>query len=402
MDFKVLDSKKSTEVRLGDSVVKINPIQTGRYTTYRLTWYVGDKRFRVTRADKNEAIELAKQKVRHLSRAEGEHTTVEPQRLVYLRECERSVRPYPLHEVCEFFRKFHTIGGPKKTLVEICDEYKVTVESRNLTKEHINTVSTQSKVMKKWFPNQEMQQITSAELERKICDSNYSPYSKKKLTSFYKTLENFARRRRYLPREYETITENVALPSIPKTNYPVFTPDELKRLFIVLKPHEVAYVATMAFGGSRRKECRQMTSEHFDFDEGTAHIDLVIAKKKMPRHLHTPDNLLEWLKVSEIPESGILLSHRKVAAISRDKAKLKSVDLVWRQNILRHSFLSYHVAKHENPGITAHVGGTSVHMLATRYVTLVTKRAAEEWFSINPISVREYAEKEGLTHLITW
>jgi hypothetical protein len=41
-------------------------------------------------------------------------------------------------------------------------------------------------------------------------------------------------------------------------------------------------------------------------------------------------------------------------------------------------------------------------MLSKHYVALVSKRAAEEWFNISPISVREYAEKQGLTHLITW
>lgn len=401
-NLKVLESKTGMEVRLGSAVVKINPITTGRYTTYRLTWYVGDKRFRVTRSDKSEAIELAKQKVRHLSRAEGEHTTVEPKHLVYLRECERSVRPYPLHEVCEFFRKFHTVGGPKKTLTEICDEYKTTIEAKELSKAHKNSVSTQAKVFNTWFPKQSMQQITSGMLESRLAEVSFSPYTKKKLVDFYRTLENFARKRRYLPRDFETITENVNLPAVPKVNYPVFTPDEMTRLFILLAPHEIAYVATMAFGGSRRAEFERMTSGHFDSEEQSARIDREIAKKKMPRHLHMPDNLIEWLRVAALPEKGKIISHRKIAAISRDKARLKQVGLAWKQNILRHSFLSYHLAKHENPGVTAYVGGTSIKMLAAHYVTLVSKRAAEDYFNITPISVRDYAEKEGLTHLLRW
>jgi hypothetical protein len=74
----------------------------------------------------------------------------------------------------------------------------------------------------------------------------------------------------------------------------------------------------------------------------------------------------------------------------------------WEDNILRHSFLSYHLAGFQNPNNTAYHGGTSIKMLSNNYVALVSKKSSEEWFNITPISVREYAEKEGLTHLITW
>lgn len=401
-NISVCEKKNGIEVSLNGSVVKINPINSGRYTTYRLTWHVGDRRFRVSRSKKEEALALAKEKVRHLARAEGERTTVEASRIVYLRECERSVQPYPLHEVCEFFRKFHNVGGPQKKLGDICDEYKLTVEAKGLSKAHKNSVSTQVRVFKSWFPKQSMQQITAGQLEENLSETSFSPYTKKKLVDFYRTLENFARKKRYLPRDYETITQGVTLPAVPNVNYPVFTPEEMMRLFIILQPHEIAYVATMAFGGSRRAEFERMTPEHFDSEEQSARIDKEIAKKKMPRHLHMPDNLIEWLKVAKLPEHGKIISHRKIAAISRDKLRLKQVGLVWKQNILRHSFLSYHLAKHENPGVTAYVGGTSIKMLAAHYVTLVSKRAAEEYFNITPSTVRDYAEKEGLTGLLHW
>ena len=402
-NFKVLDSKKGTEVRLGDSVVKINPIQTGRYTTYRLTWYVGDKRFRVTRADKNEAIELAKQKVRHLSRAEGEHTRVDAARLVYLLECEKSVAPHQLHKACEFFRKFHVLNSKGKSFAEVCDELVADLAVKKLSKDHEQTVNSQVKTMKAWFPKETIPQITPQSLERKLRESHFAPYTQHKLLAFYRTIENFAKKRRYLADDHQTIAEQVTLMAVPKRNYPAFTPEQLMRLFIVVKPKEIAYVATMAFGGARRSECTQMTKAHFNFEEKTSHIDRVIAKRKLPRHIFTPDCLFEWLKLATFPEHGPIMSERKVAEISRDVAKLKQVGLAgWEDNILRHSFLSYHLAGFQNPNNTAYHGGTSIKMLSNNYVALVSKKSSEEWFNITPISVREYAEKEGLTHLITW
>lgn len=402
-DIKISENKNGIEVRLDSAVVKINPIRTGRYTSYRLTWYVGDKRMRVSRADKNEAIELAKQKVRHLARAEGEHTRVDASRIVYLLECERSVHPYPLHKACEFFRKFHVLeGSPVKTFAEVCDEFVKDLKVKKLTKDHEQTVNSQVKAFKTWFPKEKMQQITPQSLETKLRESHFQPYTQHKLLAFYRTIENFARKRHYLPNEHQTIAERITLPAVPKANYPVFTPEQLKRFLIVVKPSELAYIATMAFGGGRRKECTEMTKGHFNFEEKTAWIDRVIAKKKLPRHLYNPECLFEWLKLATIPEHGPIMTERKVAEISRDVAKLKKVGLTWEDNILRHSFLSYHLAGFQNPSNTAYHGGTSIKMLSNNYVALVSKKGAEEWFNITPISVRDYAEEKGLTHLITW
>ena len=401
-NLKVLDSKKGTEVRLGDSVVKINPIQTGRYTTYRLTWYVGDKRFRVSRADKDEAITLAKQKVRHLTRAEGEHTKVDAARLVYLLECEKSVAPHQLHKACAFFRKFHVLNSKPKSFAEICDELVADLKVKKLSKDHEQTVNSQVKTLKAWFPKESMAQITPQSLERKLRESHFAPYTQHKLVAFYRTIENFAKKRRYFTEDHQTIAEQITLMAVPKTNYPVFTPEQLMKFLIVVKPKELAYVATMAFGGGRRNECTQMTKEHFNFEEKTAHIDRVIAKKTLPRHLYIPECLFEWLKLATFPEHGSIMTERKVGEISRDVAKLKQVGLAWEDNILRHSFLSYHLASFQNPNNTAYHGGTSIKMLSSRYVALVSKRASEEWFNITPISVRAYANEKGLTQLITW
>lgn len=401
-NLKVLDSKKGTEVRLGDSVVKINPIQTGRYTTYRLTWYVGDKRFRVSRADKDEAITLAKQKVRHLARAEGEHTKVDAARLVYLLECEKSVAPHQLHKACAFFRKFHVLNSKPKSFAEICDELVADLKVRKLSKDHEQTVNSQVKTLKSWFPKESMAQITPQSLERKLRESHFAPYTQHKLVAFYRTIENFAKKRRYFTEDHQTIAEQITLMAVPKTNYPVFTPEQLMKFLIVVKPKELAYVATMAFGGGRRNECTQMTKEHFNFEEKTAHIDRVIAKKTLPRHLYIPECLFDWLKLATFPEHGPIMTERKVGEISRDVAKLKQVGLAWEDNILRHSFLSYHLAAFQNPNNTAYHGGTSIKMLSSRYVALVSKRASEEWFNITPEAVRAYAKQKGLTGLITW
>jgi hypothetical protein len=91
-----------------------------------------------------------------------------------------------------------------------------------------------------------------------------------------------------------------------------------------------------------------------------------------------------------------------VVKVSSEKGRLAQVGLVWKQNVLRHSFISYHLAKHRTPHLTAALAGNSVGIIQSNYKSLVTPSAAEAWFNITPISVRAYAEEKGLSHLIKW
>jgi len=170
----------------------------------------------------------------------------------------------------------------------------------------------------------------------------------------------------------------------------------------VLRPHQLLYVATMAFGGSRRAEFQRMNAGHFVDEENIACIDADIAKTSARRTLDIPDNLRAWIGIAEKPEVGLLVSKKAVIQVSSEKALLAQVGLTWKQNILRHSFISYHLAKHRTPHLTAALAGNSVGIIQSNYKALVTPSAAAGWFNITPESVRAYATEKGLSHLIKW
>jgi hypothetical protein len=56
----------------------------------------------------------------------------------------------------------------------------------------------------------------------------------------------------------------------------------------------------------------------------------------------------------------------------------------WGHDILRHSFCSYHLARHHSPGKTAMEAGRSEAVLVRHYRELVTPAAAAEfWYDTN-------------------
>ena len=56
----------------------------------------------------------------------------------------------------------------------------------------------------------------------------------------------------------------------------------------------------------------------------------------------------------------------------------------WRQNALRHSFISYRVAETGDVARTALEAGNSPKMIFRHYREVVDEEAAKAWFSITP------------------
>ena len=126
-----------------------------------------------------------------------------------------------------------------------------------------------------------------------------------------------------------------------------------------------------------------MTWDMVDFKR--KHIDLPaeITKAGDRRIVDMPDNLVEWLLACR-KESGPLLPvnfRRKRWALCR------AMDWKdWPDDILRHSYGSYHLAKHRNAALTAEqMGHKNARMLYAHYREVVKEASdIEEFWSIRP------------------
>ena len=145
----------------------------------------------------------------------------------------------------------------------------------------------------------------------------------------------------------------------------------------------VPIIAVGCFGGVRPEESARMTWDMVDFKR--KHIDLPaeITKDGDRRIVDMPDNLVEWLLACR-KESGLLLPdnfRRKRWALCR---AMNWKD--WPDDILRHSYGSYHLAKHRNAALTAEqMGHKNARMLYAHYREVVKEASdIEEFWSIRP------------------
>jgi integrase len=72
---------------------------------------------------------------------------------------------------------------------------------------------------------------------------------------------------------------------------------------------------------------------------------------------------------------------------ARIEVKGKKIAVTRKPNGLRHSFCTFHLAKHGNENATALQAGHSPQMLFNHYRGLAQKKEGEAWFAVAPARV---------------
>jgi integrase len=401
MKIEILKTDSGQAVRCGHAIVRIAPVTRGKYTTFRLAWKVGRKTFRRGFNDEVKALSEAERIARSLANADGAATTIAGDEIVYLNECRKKLGDIPLHVAVDFYLRHNGTTKSDKTLNEAWAEFIQESETRELSVRHIETCRYHRKAIGTVFGERRVSNIQPTEIGEWLNSGGYSAKTRLNMFRSFASVLRYSRRKGYTNRIVEDLISEVQIAS-PKQKTPTFyTPEELKKLFIACPNKEsVLYVAMMAFSGTRRAEYARLEGKFILPEEKMIRLGPEITKTSSGRALDIADNLAQWLNLAWDGRKGLLLT-------SGDNAKtykwtFEGLEMETKQNALRHSFCSYHLAMHRNAAMTAEIAGNSPTMLNKFYKALVSKKDAEEWFSITPQSVKAYAAEKALEKLITW
>jgi site-specific recombinase XerD len=150
----------------------------------------------------------------------------------------------------------------------------------------------------------------------------------------------------------------------------------------------VARLALEAFGGLRYTSASRI--EFSDIRTESRGIVFPAPKHKLGKRFYVegwPDNLWAWIESA--PSACWQVSARQYLELKREMfehAGLKGEGYEGElRNVLRHSFASYHVAKHGDAAKTAILlTHRNPSMLYSHYMGVATKADAEIYFSIAP------------------
>ena len=92
------------------------------------------------------------------------------------------------------------------------------------------------------------------------------------------------------------------------------------------------------------------------------------------------DNLAAWLE--PLPRRGRVIASGEF--IKEATALARALKIEWPHNVLRHSFITYRIAKVKSADQVALEAGNSPDIIFKHYRELATEAEADKWFGILP------------------
>jgi integrase len=198
------------------------------------------------------------------------------------------------------------------------------------------------------------------------------------------TLFSFAAARVYIAKGENPVTDTEKISARNNLAVEIYKPGELEKLLSAAHSSFRPIIAIGAFAGLRSAEIERLDWEEVDLKGGMIEVKAEKTKTASRRLVPILPNLRAWLE-PHAKKNGLIwkLSH----PFFHERQREAAVDAgfgEWKQNGLRHSFISYRLAQIQSAPQVALEAGNSPQVIFSNYRELVKPEDAEKWFSILP------------------
>ena len=240
-------------------------------------------------------------------------------------------------------------------------------------------------------------EVKGEEIDTWLRGKKLAPVTRNNRLTLLRVMFGFAKQRNYLPATEPTAPDLVSKVKVGATTTEIFEPEEIEKLLNAAPAMVIPYLAIGAFAGLRSAELARLDWKAVNLERRIIELRADQAKTASRRIVPISDNLAAWLEPLE--REGKVLT---VKAVPRMASVLAvNLGLRWPQNVLRHSYISYRLAKVQDANKVALEAGNSAAIIFKHYRELVTEEAAEKWFSISPAEGWVPPERVGERSLLT-
>lgn len=173
-------------------------------------------------------------------------------------------------------------------------------------------------------------------------------------------------------------------PTIKSADTGILKPTQVAKLLSCADDKVLPGLAISFFAGVRAAEIQRLDWSEIDLEEQTIEIKAKNSKTAQRRIVPISNNLKAWLASYEQHEGSVTPSAhdwRKGCEEARTAAKITE----WPHNAGRHSFASYYLGLTGESGkLATALGHANPRLLHQHYKELVTKKAANTYWSITP------------------
>jgi integrase len=399
--------KRSSIVEIGTGPARVKIYTVNRkdgYPMFSLYWKEGGQRKVRHLACMEEARLIAQQTTVRLINGWSTCDEVTKRELELLRHCERKAQEFgvsltaamdewasarktageiTLSDAVRFYAANRIDLLAVRTITQTADEFVESRRGSGVTEIYIRNCKANLKRFTDCVKGN-ITDVTVADINRFLKGlKGLGPVSRNCIRRNIVTMFGFAKRNGYLHPDRKTAAEQTESFKQEETEIEIFTPEEMERLLLAAHARILPLVAIGAFAGIRSAEIHRLDWEDIKWDRGHIEIAGKKAKTAARRLVPLPDNLKAWLTPWR-GETGKIISITDYAGALGDTAVKAKIPGGWRQNALRHSFISYRVAETGDVARTSLEAGNSPKMIFRHYREIVDAEAAKAWFSIRP------------------
>jgi integrase len=406
--MKKKSAAKPGIVKVGNVTVRIyertRPTANGKRTIYEVSDYTSGVRRLRGFADHSKAKDEAERIARQLSNGEATAASFNNRDAASLGRALELLRPTgaSLEVAASVYAKVHAIIGDRhieaakfferhqpdkltrKTVAQVAEELMRAKRARTKKgKPASERYLSDLKSRLNRFANDnvvDISTLTTADVQRWLDGLSLQGQTVKNFKTVLSTLFVYAERMNYILRGSNPMA-GVEKIDTDNGEIEIFTPDEMTKLLESAPENFVPFLAIGAFAGLRSAEIERLDWSSVNL-EGNINVGTKITKTRSRRLVIVVPNLKVWL--ARLDKNGKVWKGTSNDLQDARAETVKNSGVTWKDNGLRHSFISYRLAEINNAAQVALEAGNSEDMVFGHYRELVTDKDAKAWFSIVP------------------
>ena len=284
-------------------------------------------------------------------------------------------------EAAQFYKRHRIDQVTRKRVPDVVTELIAAKEARGKSARYTGDLNARLTRFADKF-SVDISTVTTADVQRWLDGLKLAPQTAKNFRTVLHTLFAFAESRGYIFKGGNPVadTENI---SANGGRIEIFTPDEIAALLKAASADFLPLIALGAFAGLRTAEIERLEWRDVDLAGGFVHVSGENAKTRSRRLVPALPNLVAWL-TPYAKHTGKIWKHTTNDLQDARAACVKAAETAWKDNGLRHSFISYRLADIQNAAQVALEAGNSPNVVFRHYRELVKPSAAKAWFAVSP------------------
>jgi integrase len=302
-------------------------------------------------------------------------------------DCARRLKPFgkTILDATNFLLQ-HLTAAQSKQVDELVDDYLRAQRRSQLSARHLDDVSMRLSRFREDFASRPVRTISAQEIENWLyglhSDGNgLAPQTLVNWRAILHAFYGWLLRRKLI--DFNPVTA-IPKPKVVRDAPAIWSPESLEQLLQAASAELVPVLAMGAFAGLRTSELLRLEWREIDLERKLIEVTASKAKSARRRLVKIEPNLARWLaphagNTGKPWPKGWRSYHEATAKLCRE------LELEWRENGLRHSFASYHLAHFQNAeALALQMGHTSVRMIFEHYRELVAPQTAQRYSAIEP------------------